>query len=387
MKLYEYQAKNLLRQAGVPVPRGETVEQAAGVPEAVARLGTGTVVVKAQVLIGGRGKAGGVRLARTPEEAAAIAAELLGAPLATHQGRETVEAILLEEGVSIERELYLALLVDRNRGEAVLLGSGTGGMDIEELARTDPAAILKINFDPRTAVPAGECRRLADALGLTDPQALAAFLERLTDLFRNRDLLLLEINPLAVTSDGTLLALDAKLIVDDNAVFKHPDLPDNPAESAIEAEARAAGLSWVDLGGDIACLVNGAGLAMATADAIKFAGGEPANFLDIGGAADQDRLETAFRLLLGTGTVRAVLVNVFGGIVRCDLVAQALVDALAAFPESPPIVVRLEGTKIEEARAIIRGSAGVLHPADTIDQAAEQAVAFAREGDAHGDSR
>jgi succinyl-CoA synthetase beta subunit len=355
------------------------VRDAADVAGAVGQLRPGTVVVKAQVLIGGRGKAGGVKLARTAGEAEEIAAGLLGSQLTTHQGSEPVEAVLLEEGAAIERELYLAILVDRNRAEAVLLGSGRGGVDIEELARTDPDAIVKIPFDTRAGLPAGDIHHLAAALAIEDTEALADFVGRLTTTFRDRDCLLLEINPLVVTATGTLLALDAKLIVDDNAAFKHPDLPANPAESPLEAEARAAGLSWVDLGGDIACLVNGAGLAMATADAIKFAGGEPANFLDIGGAADQARLQSAFRLLLRQQSVRAVLVNVFGGIVQCDLVAQALVEALRAFPDCPPIVIRLEGTNIEEARQIIARAAGSLHTADTVDQAARRAVAFARE--------
>ncbi len=379
MKLFEYQAKQLLEDAGVPVPRGALVRDARAVAAAVEQLGEGTVVVKAQVLIGGRGKAGGVKLAPTPTEAATITAGLLGKELTTHQGSEIVEAVLIEEGALIARELYVAILVDRNRAAAVLLGSGTGGVDIEELAGADPEAIAKIPFDPQAAFPADDLAHLADVLGISNRNELESFVGKLIATFRDRDCLLLEINPLVVTAEGKLLALDAKLIVDDNACFRQSDLPENPAESPLEAEARAAGLSWVDLGGDIACLVNGAGLAMATADAIKFAGGEPANFLDIGGAADQARLETAFRLLLRQPSVRAVLVNVFGGIVQCDLVARALVDALHAFPDCPPIVIRLEGTNIDEARKIITTAGGPLHTADTIDQAARRAVALAQE--------
>ena len=380
MKLFEYQAKTFLGEAGIPVPRGVVIRDAAEVRPAVEKLGGPPVAVKAQVLVGGRGKAGGVRLATTADEAAEIASTLLGTVLTTHQGSERVDAVLLEEGASIARELYVALLVDRNRAEAVLLASGTGGMDIEELARTDPTAIVKASFDPATGVPGDLVERAAEIFGLSSGTDLRDFLAKLTTLFAARDLLLLEINPLVVTAGGGLVALDAKMIIDDNALFKHADLPPNPTESPIEAEAREADLSWVDLGGDIACLVNGAGLAMATADAIKFAGGQPANFLDIGGAADEERMATAFRLLPRKPSVRAVLVNVFGGIIRCDLVAQALVDTLRRFPECPPVVVRLEGTNIEEARAVLGTAERPLITAATINEAAERVVAVAQEG-------
>jgi len=343
-------------------------------------------VVKAQVLVGGRGKAGGVRVARTEEEATRIARALLGSVLQTHQGSEqVVDSLLLEEAVPIGRELYWACLVDRDRARAVLLASPEGGVEIEELARHKPEAIFKRPFDPDEGLRGDLAAELARFLQIEDPSRFESFAKKAVEVFVKSDLLLLEINPLAEGPDGSLFALDAKVIADQNAAFRQDWLPPPATSSPLERQALSAGLSWVDLGGDVACLVNGAGLAMATADAIHFAGGKPANFLDIGGAADKERMETAFRLLLSNTKVKSVLVNVFGGIVRCDLVARALVDTLREFPEVPPIVVRLEGTAIEEARAVLKGTPG-LHVAESFDQAARLAVDFASGRNPNGGS-
>lgn len=386
MKIHEYQAKALLREFGVPVPRGivaRTPEEA----EAAAReLGTQIVVVKAQIHAGGRGKGGGVKLAKSPAEAREIAAHMLGMRLVTHQtgpeGRE-VKTLLIEEGLPIDREFYLGLTLDRSTGRNVLMASSAGGMDIEQVAEESPELILKETIDPAVGLRPFQARKIAFGLGIPSELVNQAskFMLSLYDAYEKMDASLVEINPFLLTKDNRLIALDAKVNFDDNALFRHKDyesLRDLNEEEPLEIEASKYDLNYIKLDGNIGCMVNGAGLAMATMDIIKLAGGEPANFLDVGGGASQERVENAFRILLADPNVKAVLINIFGGIVRCDMVAKGVVAAAKNLNVSIPIVARLEGTNVEEGRRVLAESGIGIIPADGMKDAAEKVVEAAR---------
>lgn len=385
MKIHEYQGKALLKESGVPVPRGivaRTPEEA----EAAAReLGTDIVVVKAQIHAGGRGKGGGVKLAKSPEEAKQLASEILGMQLVTHQtgpeGRE-VKTLLIEEGLPIDKEFYLGITLDRQTGRDVFMASSAGGMDIEAVAEETPELILKETIDPSVGLRPFQARKLAFGLGI--PAELinqaAKFMLSLYAAYEKMDASLVEINPFLLTKDGRLIALDAKVTFDDNALYRHKDyveLRDLDEEEPLEIEASKFDLNYIKLDGNIGCMVNGAGLAMATMDIIKLHGGEPANFLDVGGGASQERVEQAFRILLSDKNVKAVLINIFGGIVRTDMVANGVVAAAKNLGVSIPIVARLEGTNVEEGRRVLAESNIGIITAQGMTDAAEKVVAAA----------
>ena len=385
MKIHEYQGKAILAEYGVPVPRG-LVARTPDEAEAAAReLGTDVVVVKAQIHAGGRGKGGGVKLARSPEEAREIASQILGMNLVTHQtgpeGRE-VKTLLIEEGLPIDKEFYLGITLDRVTGKNVFMASAAGGMDIEKVAAETPELILKETIDPSVGFRGFQARKLA--FGLDIPNDLinqaAKFMSTLYEAYEKSDASLVEINPFLLTKDNRLIALDAKLNFDDNAMFRHKDyaeLRDLNEEEPLEIEASKYDLNYIKLDGNIGCMVNGAGLAMATMDIIKLAGGEPANFLDVGGGASQERVEQAFKILLADENVKAVLINIFGGIVRCDTVANGVVSAAKNLDISIPIVARLEGTNVEEGRRVLRESGINIQTAEGMRDAAEKVVAAA----------
>jgi succinyl-CoA synthetase beta subunit len=394
MKIHEYQAKQLLREAGVNVPRGIVARTADEAAAAFRELGGPVAVVKAQIHAGGRGKGSvktnpqqrGVQLVRAAEEAARAAGNLLGQPLVTMQtgpAGQIVRQVLVEEGCDIARELYLAVVVDRSSAGPVLVASSEGGMNIEEVAAKTPDRIFKEPFRPDAGLQSFQVRKLAAHLKLSAATARSAdkFTKQLCRAFVARDCSLLEINPLVVTGAGELLALDAKMSFDDNAAFRHPEwaaLRDLAEEEPTEVQASQAGLSYVRLHGNIGCLVNGAGLAMSTMDLIKLHGGEPANFLDVGGGANVEQATEAFRILLSDQDVRAVLVNIFGGIMRCTTIASALVAAYKTVGFNVPLVVRLEGTEVEEGRKILATSgANIIGAADLTD-AAKKVVAAAK---------
>ena len=384
MKIHEYQGKQLLSQFGVTVPRGEvvdTVEQARSVAE---RLGL-PVVVKSQIHAGGRGKGGGVKLARTLDEVESEARRMLGMKLVTHQtgpeGRE-VRRLLIEEGLKIKREFYLGIVLDRAISRLVFMASAAGGMEIEEVAATDPDKILKEPIDPATGLLPFQARKLAFGIGLPGETVNKAvtFMMALYRAYVELDASLAEINPFLLTEDGLLYALDAKINFDDNALFRHKnyaELRDLNEEEPLEIEASKFDLNYIKLDGNIGCMVNGAGLAMATMDIIKLAGGEPANFLDVGGGASQARVENAFRILLSDPKVRAVLINIFGGIVRTDMVASGVVEAARKLGIEVPVVVRLEGTNVEQGREVIENSGLGFTTASGMKDAAEKVVALA----------
>ena len=385
MKIHEYQGKEILKQYGVTVPRGivaRTPEEA----EAAAReLGTDVVVVKAQIHAGGRGKGGGVKIAKSPAEAKEIASKMLGMMLVTHQtgpeGRE-VKTLLIEEGLPIDREFYLAITLDRQTGRNVFMASTEGGMDIEKVAAETPEKILKETIDPAVGLRPFQARNLAFGVGLPNELVNQAvkFMLALYDAYEKADASLLEINPFLLTKDNRLIALDAKVNFDDNAMFRHKDyeaLRDLGEEEPLEIEASKFDLNYIKLDGNIGCMVNGAGLAMATMDIIKHAGGEPANFLDVGGGASQERVENAFRILLADENVKAVLINIFGGIVRTDMVARGVIEAAKSIGVSVPVVVRLEGTNVEEGRRLISESGMNFLVADGMADAAEKVVSAA----------
>ncbi|HST53464.1 MAG TPA: ADP-forming succinate--CoA ligase subunit beta [Pyrinomonadaceae bacterium] len=385
MKIHEYQAKELLKKFGVAVPHGHVARSPEEAYDAAKQLGTDMVVVKAQIHAGGRGKGGGVKLAKSPEEARDIARQMLGMKLVTHQtgpeGRE-VRALLVEEGLPIDKEFYLGIVLDRASGRPVFMASSAGGMDIEEVASKTPELILKETIDPAVGFRTFQARKLAFGLGL--PAELvnqaAKFMQALYTANDQLDASLMEINPFLLTKDGRLFALDAKINFDDNALFRHTDfqsLRDLNEEEPLEIEASKFDLNYIKLDGNIACMVNGAGLAMATMDIIKLAGGEPANFLDVGGGASQQRVEAAFRILLADENVRAVLINIFGGIVRCDMVARGVVEAAKNLGIKVPVVVRLEGTNVEEGQKVLRESGLNFTVADGMKDAAEKVVALA----------
>jgi succinyl-CoA synthetase beta subunit len=383
MNVHEYQAKQLFREFGVAVPPGELATTPAEAETAARRLDTPVVVVKAQVHAGGRGKAGGVKLAKSPAEAKQRASEILGMTLVTHQtGPEgkLVRKVYVEAGSEIDRELYLALTLDRASEDFAIIASTEGGMDIEEVAARTPERIHTEFIDPNVGLQAYQIRKVGRALALDAEQGrkLDAFLRGLFRLFLEKDASLVEINPLVVTRQGDLLALDGKLNFDDNALFRHPDvaaLRDPEEEDPRERAAKEIDLAYVGLDGDIGCMVNGAGLAMATLDMIAVCGGRPANFLDAGGGADKDKVKEAFKLILRDENVKAILVNIFGGIVRCDLIAEGVVAAAAELGVSVPLVVRLQGTRAEEGRGILAASGLNITPAETLQEAGERVVA------------
>ena len=385
MKVHEYQAKEILARYGVAIPRGKVITVAAEAKTIAAELG-GKVVVKAQVHAGGRGKAGGVKLAKSPAEAVLLASQIIGMKLVSKQtgpeGR-IVRKVLVEEAVDIARELYLGIVLDRAAGLPVLMASKFGGMEIEEVAAEHPDAILKEHFDPVAGLQPFQARKLGFALDLAGDtfKKFTKFVAALARAYNETDASLAEINPLLITGGGDVLALDAKMTFDDNALSRHADIAamrDLDEEDKFEVEASKYDLNYIKLDGSIGCMVNGAGLAMATMDIIKHAGGAPANFLDVGGGASQERVEHAFRILLSDPAVKAVLINIFGGIVRCDMLAAGVVAAARNLNVTLPIVVRLEGTNAEEGRRILGESGLKLQPAATMAEAATKVVAAAR---------
>jgi len=388
MNLHEYQAKDIFRSYGVPVPAGKAAASPEEAVEAARALAGAVWVVKAQVHAGGRGKAGGVKLVRDMEAVRGAAAGMLGKRLATPQtGPEglPVERVYVESGSDIARELYLSLTLNRERGRITFIASSAGGMDIEEVAHRTPEKILSATVHPAAGFGAYQARDLAFGLGLAGAQ-LGMFQSLTTALYRlylEKDLSLVEINPLIVTRDGALVALDAKINVDDNALFRHPELAqlrDASQEDPMERRAAEHDLNYVSLDGNIACMVNGAGLAMATMDLIKLHGGRPANFLDVGGGATSERVTAAFELILSNSRVRAVLVNIFGGIVRCDLIADGVINAVRKVGVQVPVVVRLEGTNADKAREMLAQSGLHITPAADLTDAARKVVALAAKG-------
>jgi succinyl-CoA synthetase beta subunit len=387
MDIHEYQAKELLAKSGLPIPPGGVAYTAAEAVEVARRLGGTAWVVKAQIHAGGRGKAGGVKLVRSEDEVAAAARGLIGHKLVTHQtgpeGRE-VKRVYVEAGVEIARELYVALSIDRAAGRITLIGAGEGGMEIEELAARAPDRILQVAIDPAAGLSPFHARRIAFGFGLSGGQvrAMVSFVEALYRAFTELDAALVEINPLVLTGGGELLALDAKMSFDDNALFRHSEiaaLRDEDEEDPIELEAGKHALNYVKLDGNIGCMVNGAGLAMATMDIIKLYGGSPANFLDVGGGATKERVTVAFKLILSDPNVEAILVNIFGGIMRCDVIAEGVVAAAREVNLHVPLVVRLEGTNVELGRRMLGQSGLPLIAAENFEDAARKVVGAVRE--------
>jgi succinyl-CoA synthetase beta subunit len=388
MKIHEYQAKDILAKHGVPVPQGEvanTFDEAMDVARKLFAGGAGGVVVKAQIHAGGRGKGGGVKVARSLADAEEAIKKILGMQLVTHQTGpqgQRVGRLLIEETAAIERELYLGIVLDRAAAKLVFMASQAGGMEIEEVAAKDPDAIKKVYIDPAVGMQAYQARELAFALELKPSmlQAAVKFMLSLYEVFISTDASLLEINPFITTKDDKLYALDCKLTFDDNAMFRHKtlkELRDIAEEDPLEVEASKFALNYIKLDGNIACMVNGAGLAMATMDIIQYAGGSPANFLDVGGGANQQQIENAFSILLSDKNVKAVFINIFGGILRVDTLAQGVVQAAKNLNVTVPIVLRLEGTNVEEGRAILKESGLAFIVGETMQDAAEKVVAAA----------
>ena len=376
MKLHEYQSKQLFAQYGIPIPRGKTAQSPAEARQIAEELG-GRVVVKSQVLVGGRGKAGGIKLADDPGQAEEIAGRILGMDI---KGL-TVNTVLVDEAATIEKEIYLGVVIDRAARRPVMMASAEGGVEIEEVARTNPEAIIKVHIDPFLGLREYQTRNLAIGMGLD--AALWRDFHRiatgLADCFDACDASLAEINPLVITGEGALLAVDGKMLIDDNSLYRHPDLAgmrDVGEETPAETEARQHGLSYVDLDGEIGCMVNGAGLAMTTMDITKLYGGSPANFLDIGGGAQSDKVAAALRIILTDPKVKAVLINIFGGITRCDEVAEGILAALQVVQTDVPMVARLVGTNAAEGRAMLADKEMIT--ATTLVEAAQKAVAAAR---------
>lgn len=385
MNLHEYQSKQLFAEYGIPVPRGIPASNAEEAQAAAQTLGGELWVVKAQVHAGGRGKGGGVKLVKSPQEAADAANGMLGTRLVTHQtGPEglPVHKVLVEEGSKIAQELYLGALLDRENKRIVFMGSAAGGMDIEEVAATTPEKIKTALIHPAVGLSGYQARDLAFGMGLNGKQArqFTQIAEALYRLIQERDIALIEINPLMVTEAGDLMALDAKINVESNALYRQKallELRDTSQEDPIEVKASEHDLNYVSLDGDIACMVNGAGLAMATMDLIKLHGGEPANFLDVGGGATKERVSEAFKLILSNTSVKAILVNIFGGIVRCDLIAEGIIAAVSEVGVEVPVVVRLEGTNVNKGRELLATSGLAITAADDLTDAAQKAVAAA----------
>ncbi|MDX9755414.1 MAG: ADP-forming succinate--CoA ligase subunit beta [bacterium] len=381
MKIHEYQAKAILAQYGIPVPRGRVAFTPEEAEEAARELGTPIVVVKAQIHAGGRGKGGGVKLAHSPVEAKALAEMMLGHTLVTHQtgpeGKE-VQKVLIEEGLPIKKELYVGITVDRVSNKPVMIASYEGGMEIEEVARTQPEKILKAPIET-SGFSAYQARNLAFGIGLQGKEALACAVvfQKLATMGVAGDTSLVEINPLVITEDGRVIALDGKINFDDNALFRHPDyatLRDLSEEEPLEIEASKYDLNYIKLDGEVGCMVNGAGLAMGTMDMVKLYGSMPANFLDVGGTANVDRVAAAFHILMSDPNVKAVLVNIFGGIVRCDRVAGGIIQALQQVQVDVPIVIRLKGTNADQARQMLKEADFPFIVADTLSDAAEKVV-------------
>ena len=386
MKIHEYQAKSVLARFGVTVPRGEVAFTSQEAGEIARRLGGNIAVVKAQIHAGGRGKGGGVKIAKSPDEAEQLAKQILGMTLVTHQtgpeGRK-VGRVLIEEGLQIERELYLSIVIDRASASPVIIASAAGGMDIEEVAAKEPEKILREQIDPGTGVIPFQARKLAFGMGLGSGPAnkLVKLLDSIYKAFIETDASMIEVNPLILTKGGDLLALDAKISFDDNALYRHPDLRDLRdlgEEDPLEVEASKFSLNYIRLDGNIGCMVNGAGLAMATMDIIKLAGGEPANFLDVGGGANAEQIKNAFRILMADSNVKAVLINIFGGILRCDVLAQGVIAAVQELGVRVPIVIRMEGTNVEEGKRLLRESGLNFTTADAMGEAADTVVSLAR---------
>ena len=382
MKIHEYQAKAILKNFGVEVPRGHLAETAADAKKFAAELG-GTVVVKAQIHAGGRGKGGGIKIAKNVDEAEAFAREMIGMNLVTHQtgpeGKE-VRKVLIEEGLNIEREFYLGIVLDRAQSQLVFMASTEGGVEIEKVASETPEKIIKEHIDLAVGLQPFQARKLAFGLGLKGEQVKNAvkFFSALYKAFIESDCSMAEINPLVVTRDGNVLALDAKINFDDNALYRHKDFAerrDLHEEEPLEVEASKYGLNYIKLDGIVGCMVNGAGLAMATMDMIKIAGSEPANFLDVGGGASAETVENGFKILLSDKNVKAVLINIFGGIVRCDRVAKGVIEAASKIDIKVPVVVRLEGTNAEEAAKLLEESDLSFEVGRSFQEAAEKIVA------------
>jgi succinyl-CoA synthetase beta subunit len=388
LKIHEYQAKSVLARFGLPVPRGEVIVNASEASAVAERLGTSVVVVKAQIHAGGRGKGGGVKLAKSPDEAERIARQMIGMTLVTHQtgpeGRK-VQRVLIEEGLQIERELYLSVLIDRAAGRPVIIASAAGGMDIEEVAAKEPGKILREHVDPATGVLPFQARKLAFAMGLDAGPAgkMVKVLDAIYKAFIETDASMIEINPLILTKGGDLIALDAKVTFDDNALYRHHDIRefrDLSEEDPLEVEASKFSLNYIRLDGNIGCMVNGAGLAMATMDIIKLAGGDPANFLDVGGGANAEQIKNAFRILMADKNVKAVFINIFGGILRCDVLAAGVIAAVKELGVPVPIVIRMEGTNVEEGKRMLKESGLNFTTADSMSEGANAVVALASAG-------
>jgi succinyl-CoA synthetase beta subunit len=385
MKIHEFQAKQILARFGVRVPRGEVAETPEAARAAAERIGP-RVVVKAQIHAGGRGKGGGVKLAASPDEAEALARKMIGMQLVTHQtGPEgkRVKRVLVEEALDIARELYLGLVIDRAREAAVVMASTEGGVEIEKVAAETPERIFKEYVDPATGLLGFQARKLAFKLGLSGDSLKQAqkFIAALYRAFEGTDASLAEINPLLVTRQGDVLALDAKMNFDDNALARHADiqaLRDLDEESPLEIEAGKFNLNYIKLDGNVGCMVNGAGLAMATMDIIKYAGGMPANFLDVGGGVTEEAVTNAFRILISDPDVKGALINIFGGIVRCDMIANGVVKAARALGTKIPVVIRLEGTNVEQGKKILAESGLAFSAADGMKEAAERIVALVK---------
>ena len=382
MKIHEHQGKEILKKYGVAVPRAKVAFTADEARAAAVELGGGTVVVKAQIHAGGRGKGGGVKVVKGPDAAYDTAYKMLGMTLVTHQtgpeGRR-VGRVLIEEGLDIKRELYLGLVIDRATERPVLMASPDGGVEIEKVAEETPERIFKASIDPALGLQAYQCRALAFALGLTGDQVGKSVRMMLAvyQAFVATDASLVEINPLVVTGGGDVVALDAKMTFDDNALYRHPDLKelrDLSEEEPLEIDASKFSLNYIKLDGTIGCMVNGAGLAMATMDIIKLAGGEPANFLDVGGGANAEQIKNAFRILTSDGSVKAVLINIFGGILRCDVLAQGVIAAVTDLGVRVPIVIRMEGTNVELGKKMLKESGLNFTTADSMGEAAEKVV-------------
>jgi len=382
MNLHEYQAKTLLQKYGIPIPRGQVVAAANEVAAATSEINSDAWVVKAQVHAGGRGKAGGVKVVKSATEAQNVATELLGKTLVTYQNApdgQPVNQVLIEETLPIARELYLSMLVDRTLERVVVVASVAGGMDIEEIAQTSPEKILQEVCDPLNGLVDFQARNLAFKLDLGGEQigAFTKLLKGLYRLFKENDLALLEINPLVVTTDGKLYALDCKMSVDDNALYRQKALAEQrdwSQEDSKEATAHHAGLNYIALNGNIGCMVNGAGLAMATMDLIKLHGGMPANFLDVGGGATAETVAKAFKIILADSNVKAILVNIFGGIMRCDIIAEGIITAVKEVGMQIPVIVRLEGTNVDLGKKMLQTSGLNIISAEGLTDAAQQAV-------------
>ena len=383
MNFHEYQAKELFAKYGIPVPAGTVASTPLAAVEAARELGGGMWVIKAQVHAGGRGKAGGVKLARSLEEVRAEAERMLNMKISTYQtgGLELpVDSVLVAEAVDIASELYLSALVDRVNRCVTFMGSAAGGVDIEEVAATEPEKIITINVDNTAGLQAYQSRQMGFGMNLAAAQVrqLGKIMAGLYRLFREKDLSLIEVNPLIIDNDGNLLALDAKINADDNALFRHPELSsmrDEAQEDPTEVAASKHDLNYVTLDGNIGCMVNGAGLAMATMDVIKLNGGEPANFLDVGGGSNAERVKEAFKLILSSDELEAILVNIFGGIVRCDEIAQGIIAAVREVGVKVPVVVRLEGTNVDQGKQLLNESGLAIIAADDLNDAAKKVVA------------